>query len=417
MARRVAAGPPHCGPGRELAAGLVLVLAAAGCSSGGGGGRPPSDPLTVVVAAPLSGQPWVGGFVRDGARLAVDQVNAAGGVKVAGVQRQLRLDVVDDQGTPAGAQAAARQAVTSRAVALVTDGVGAVAVAGVTDPARLPVFVTFEGGGGIIDPKGRPSLFRIAPTDRAMAVRLTDYLANSHPSLAVLSDDTGFGRDGAAALKDAVARDELRLAYEQQVPQGASDVTAQVLGARSSGATALVVWAGAPVVAATIRAARSAGWNVPIYTGPTGEDPVVRQQLADHPEWVDGLTFASFRITAEVGPAPYEHFRAAYDKAFGPIPVVPGVVQPPDWSMFSYDTVNLVAAALAKAGAPGQPLLDALGSTVVTGANGDERGFTPTNHESVSPDDIYFGQFHGMTFVPVADDALSTGLPPVSQRA
>jgi hypothetical protein len=55
-------------------------------------------------------------------------------------------------------------------------------------------------------------------------------------------------------------------------------------------------------------------------------------------------------------------------------------------------------------------------STVVTGANGDERGYGPGDREGVSPDDMYFGRFGpDLRFAPVGDDVLSTGLPPVPQ--
>ena len=52
------------------------------------------------------------------------------------------------------------------------------------------------------------------------------------------------------------------------------------------------------------------------------------------------------------------------------------------------------------------------GNVVITGANGDERGYNATTREGVSPDDMYFGQFHGFVFAPVTDDLLSDTLPP-----
>src|SRR5207248_10160106 len=138
-------------------------------------------------------------------------------------------------------------------------------------------------------------------------------------------------------------------------PATTGDVTPQVLAQRRAGVTELVVWASAAVVAATVQAARSARWNVPIWAGPTGEDPLVRQRLAAHPEWLTGVGFVSFRITAELGSKPFATYRKAYVAKFGDDKV--GVTQdgkqvvaPPDWSMFSYDVVNLVADALGKAG-------------------------------------------------------------------
>jgi hypothetical protein len=84
--------------------------------------------------------------------------------------------------------------------------------------------------------------------------------------------------------------------------------------------------------------------------------------------------------------------------------------------MYSYDSVKLVAAALHISGGVGAPLFRTLeGKVVVTGANGDERGYLASTREGVSPDDMYFAKFHGFVFQPVTDDLLSQHLPVVPQ--
>ncbi len=393
----------------------------AGCGNSSSGGRSNSDSVTIVVSAPVTTSPWIADAERNGAELAATQLNAAGGVNYGGSSHHVRIDVHDNGGSPQRVVADAQTAVSEHAAALIIDGVGAKAVSDVTDPAHLPVFVVFDGGASFIDPSARPTLFRLAPADKPMAMRLADYLAAGNPKMGLITDDTGFGTDGAAAMKPAFGRDKISVVSEATVPSTASDVSSQVLAARRKGATTVVVWASAPIVAATIQATRSTGWNVPIWAGPTGEDPLVRQRLATHPSWLDNVGFVSFRITAEVGPKPFAAYRKAYEDKYGAqrINVKQNgkeVVQPPDWSMFSYDTVNLVAAALEKAGAVGAPLLSALeGKVVITGANGDERGYQPTTREGVSPDDMYFARFHGFTFAPVTDDLLSQNLPAVPQ--
>jgi ABC-type branched-subunit amino acid transport system substrate-binding protein len=394
----------------------VSLLAMAACSSGSGASATKGEAL-VVVSAPLTAQPWVGRFAERGAELAADEINAKGGA--AG--RKVVVSVLDDGGSPQRAAENARAAVARHAVALITDGVGAVAVAAITDPASLPVFIVFEGGASLVDAKARPTLFRMAPANKPMATRLSDYLSQKAKVAALVADDSTFGREGAAQTRIAFARNEIRLASDTSVPEGASDAAAQVLAARRSGAKVLVVWARASGVAAVVRAARSGGWQVPIYTGPTGEDPLVRQRLADHPEWLDGLTFVSFRITSETGPAPFAAYRKAYEKRFGVdrVGVTAGgkpVLVPPDWSMYSYDSVKLVTAALSTAkGQTGPALMSAMEKTVITGANGDERGFGPDDREGVSPDDMYFARFKDMRFAAVTDDILSTNLPKVPQ--
>jgi ABC-type branched-subunit amino acid transport system substrate-binding protein len=394
---------------RVAAAVLALLAVLPACSAGGPATQ---DEALFVVSAPLTEQPWVGRFVQRGAELAATELNGDGGI--AG--RQVRIEVLDHGGSPQRAVANARTAVSRGATALITDGVGAVAVSEVTDPVALPVFVVFEGGQSLVDPQERPTIFRLAPANAPMSRRLADYVSEQAGSVALLSDSSSYGREGAQATREALARNQITLASDATLPEGGGDVTAQVLEARRGGAQALIVWARAAGIAAVVRAARSSGWQVPVYTGPTGEDPLVRQRLADRPEWLDGLTFVSFRITSEVGPEPFAAYRQAYEERFGAEQVgveADGrpVVQPPDWSTYAYDAVKLTAAAVEAGG----PLLDALNSTVITGANGDERGFGPADREGVSPDDMYFGRFQNMRFSPVDDDILSTDLPDVPQ--
>jgi ABC-type branched-subunit amino acid transport system substrate-binding protein len=404
--------------GLRIVAAALLLSPLVSCDRGGGAGG--GESVLVVLSVPVSRSPWIAESVQRGATLAQKEINDAGGIEVDGKKRRIDLEVLDHGNSPQTAQANARSAVEKGAAVLITDGVGAVAVAGVTGPADLPTFITFEGGTSLIDEDARPTLFRMAPANRPMTRRLADYLAEKKPRLALITDDTSYGKDGRTELKAAIALNRTPVADSIEVPAGSSDLSAQVLRARRSGADTVIVWGRAPTVTEVVRAARASGWTVPIYSSPTGEDPLVRQQLAEHPEWVDGLTFVSFRITAEIGPKPWEKFRTAYEKEHGPeeVGVVADgrpVVQPPDWAMYPYDTLYLLKAALERSGGPGKPLIEALNTVSIVGANGDERSFGPRNHEGVSQDDMYFGRFEDMRFAPVEDDILSTNLPPVPQ--
>ena len=127
--------------------------------------------------APLTASPWIGEFVQRGAQLAADELNDDGGID----GRPVEIAVLDNAGSPQRAVANAREAVDRGAAALITDGVGAIAVAEVSDPAKLPVFVVFEGGESIIDPQARPTLFRLAPANTAMSRRLADYVSEKTP--------------------------------------------------------------------------------------------------------------------------------------------------------------------------------------------------------------------------------------------
>jgi branched-chain amino acid transport system substrate-binding protein len=403
---------------RALAA-IVAVLALAGC--GGTASRAHTKSLLVVVNAPFSRTPYLGGAIENGAQLAAAEVNATG-ISIAGQHYTLTIRTADSGLSPARALSNVRRAVDDHAVAIVDEGTGVDASWSVAARKSVPVCVVFEGGRELVDPAARPNVFRIAPTDHGVAFRLAEYLIPKGLKIGLLHDDSDYGAAGAAELERAFSQSRSSVAIDETVPSDALDLGPQVLRARRADATALLVWGRPATIAAALTAARSSGWDVPLYTPPTGADPFVRQQLADHPGWVDGLTFAGGRLTAEVGSGPFQAFEQKYDSAYGIDRVGvktrsgAAVVEPPETAMYAYDFVNLLAAAILKAASTDPAKITAALEEVTTeGANGDERAFNRHNHEGVVDDDVYFARFKDMTYTPVADDPLSATLPTIQQ--
>jgi ABC-type branched-subunit amino acid transport system substrate-binding protein len=396
----------------------VAVLTLAGC---GGTSKATERPaLTIVVNAPFSRSPYLGRTIENGARLAASEVNA-GGIPIAGTTYDLRVVTMDTALSPARAVVNMRRAVAKHAVAVVDEGTGIDASWRVARGAGMPVGVVFEGGRQIIDPETRPNVFRIAPTDHGVAFRLAEYLVPKGLKLALLHDDSDYGAAGEQALTSAFSQNRSSVAIDETLPSDALDLGPQVLRARRAHATGLLVWGRPATIAAVLTAARSSGWNVPVFAPPAGSDPFIRQQLADHPQWLDGLTFASGRLTAEVGTGPYLGFEQKYESSFGVdrVGVKSGgspVIAPPESAMYAYDFVNLIAAALLKAASTDPAKVTAALNEVTTeGANGDQRAFNRHNHEGVVDDDIYFARFHDMIYAPVKDDPLSATLPTLPQ--
>lgn len=405
---------------------LALVAIAAmvlGACQGSDPAPGSSGTLLVAVNAPFSRSPFIGQTIYRGVKLAVDEINANGGAEVGTKRYQLEIRRYDNALSPQKAAENVRRAIDDGAIAIIDEGTGIDASWRIAEEADVPICIVYQGGRGLIDPQGRPNVFRVAPTDRGVAFRLAEYLIPKGVKVAFMYDDSDYGQQGKIAFEDSWGRVEDSIAARISVPADAGDVAPQVLRARRSNATALLVWARSPTLAQVIRAARTSGWDVPIYAPPSGEDPFVRQQLSDHPEWIEGFTFASGRMTAEKGPKPFLNFRAKYEEAFGPdeigIQTSDGqeIIQPPDYAMYPYDFVNVLNAALKVAREPrGAALLDALNQVDIVGANGDERGFNEISHEGVVDDDVYFAVYgRDLIFRPVEDDLLSSTLPAIDQ--
>jgi ABC-type branched-subunit amino acid transport system substrate-binding protein len=395
---------------------LAVSVLAAACT------QAKNEDLVVVVNVPLQRASSIATQIVNGARLAAEQINADGGVRAGARKFNLRIEAVDSGLSPTTTTANVRDAVARKAVAVIDEGTGVDAAWQQARDAGLPICIVYQGAASMIDPVARPNVFRIAPTDHGMAFRLAEYSIPKGYRFALMTDDSTDGTGGERALAEAFGHTPKVVAARIRLAADATDAGVQVLQARRARATALMVWMRPAQIARVIRAARSTGWNVPIFASIAAEDPVVRQALADRPEWLGGVTFAMSRMTSEKGPEPFDAFRTAYEKRFGPEPVGvrargKEVVQIPDWAMYPYDFVRVLAAAIELSGAtgPSQALVAALEKAEVQGANGDERAFNEKSHEGVVDDDVFFANFSDMTWVPVRDDPLSSTLPSLRQ--
>ena len=401
-----------------LLAGVALL--AAGC----GGSTKSSSPKNLVIAVdvPVTGSPYIAQTIRQGVELATSNLNGGGGVRVGKQGYMLRVKLYDNHLSARQAVEDTRRALDAGAATIVTDGTGVDATWQLARQKGVSISITYDGGSGLVDAEKRPNVFRIAPTNHGIAFRYAEYLIPKKLKVGLLSDDSAYGREGASDVAKAFSENPESVALKLTLPAGQPDLSAQILRARRSGATALLVWGQPPTIAAVLSAAGSIGWQVPVYTPPTGADPFIRQQLADHPKWVEGLTFASGRLTAEVGTGPFTNFQSQYEAAYGPDPVDvktsngQKVVQPPEFGMYSYDFIHVLVAAITHAGSvePAK-ITSALNQVTAQGANGDARGFNEHSHDGVVDDDIYFARFHDMTYQPVQDDPLSATLPPIAQ--
>ena len=91
-------------PGRTAcaAAGLALATTLSACGSGGGSATASSSgPIVIGASIPLTGPlAGFGYFEKWGYQHAVNVANSAGGIKIDGVKRKVKLIILDDQTNP-----------------------------------------------------------------------------------------------------------------------------------------------------------------------------------------------------------------------------------------------------------------------------------------------------------------------------
>jgi ABC-type branched-subunit amino acid transport system substrate-binding protein len=377
--------------------------------------------VTIALNIPVTADAYVAGAIQRGADLAVKEANAKG-VTVAGSRRTIALKVYDDNNQPSTSAQNVSSAISDGDVAVVEDGIGAAVSAPRSSAAGVPEIAIANGTAALMDPQGRPSLFRLGIANDAASNILGRYIAQTTKTVAIIHDDTDSGRDGADQLSMALATAGATASVDLEVPASAATFDAQLRSVVDSKAGALAIWGGDLFISKVVASAHAAGVSAPIFTGPAGESPAVRATAGSAA--TDGLRFVSSRLTSEADAASFPQFEHRLAAAEGG-PTDAGfkdaegreIRQPNDLDFFAYDAVNLVVAALEKqkSAAPGAALIAAVGSVSVKSANGDTRGFNPQNHEGVSDDDMYMAVIHDMKFAPVQDEQLSKTLPTEDQ--
>ncbi len=197
---------------------VVLLVVAAACGSGDDSEsteetpapttaetEPAStEPIKIGALTSLTGNftPW-GVQVRDGMQLAVDEINAAGGVN--GVM--LELVVADDQSNAEEGVTALERLIEQDEVVAVGGAISSdvgLNTALVAEELQTPLFLVKAGSGAILTQDSRYTFRTCLPAAPMVAVPIAEYAqAQGFTKVGAIIADYGWGRAIESALTDA----------------------------------------------------------------------------------------------------------------------------------------------------------------------------------------------------------------------
>lgn len=233
---------------------LSSSLSACGGSapSGTTGGNPQQSSGNIKIGSlhPLSGSNAADGHQLDnGAKLAVEAINAAGGIKSLGGAK-LEITSGDTQGKPEIGQSEAQRLIQQGAVALVGTYQSAVSanVAATAERSRLPFLMDVTGDDSVLQ-QGYKYSFRVQPSNKVLGTKGAQHLkamadAAGRPvtKVAYLHEQTAFGRSEFAAFQAEAQRLGIQVGPEISYDaSNVSDLTTQVTRAKAEGANVLAV--------------------------------------------------------------------------------------------------------------------------------------------------------------------------------
>ncbi len=228
-----------------------------------------AERVRIGLSGPFTGgSSPMGESMRNGVRLAADEINSAGGIHGVPIELVERDDTANDK---VGAKVA--EELTGLHVAatigIVNTGVGLASI-DYYQRARIPLIVAVSTGPALTRKFAPPAaranyIFRVSPTlDLEARVLAADLKKKSLTKVALLADNTPYGDSGALAFAEQARLAGLDLVSQLRFKLGDNDMSGLVRSARAAGAQAIIAWGIGPELAAIAKAMRSSGWRAPL---------------------------------------------------------------------------------------------------------------------------------------------------------
>ncbi len=335
----------------------ALALLSGGCGPGGG------DTIRLGEYASLTGkEAGFGQSSHRGTLLAVEEINAAGGV----LGRQLELITEDNQTKPGESATVAKKLISrDRVVALLGEVASgrSLEAAPIAQAARIPMIAPAATNPKVTETGDY--IFRVCFIDpfqgTAMARFALDTLKVRRVAIAS-SVSSAYSVGLAQFFKETFAAGGGEIAAEQRFSEGDKDFRAQLTAIRAAGVEAVFVPAYYTEAALLVRQARELGMTIPFLGGDGWEAP---QLLEIGGDALNGCYYSTHFSAEDTAPRAAEFVRRYRERWNGETPGA--------FAALGYDSVYVLVDAIRRAGTTDGPALrDALATTKnFPGATGD----------------------------------------------
>ncbi len=371
-----------------------LALAFAGLSYA-------ADPIKIGVDGPFTGgSSSMGVSMRDGVRLAVAEVNKAGGV----LGRQIVLVERDDEAANARGVQIAQELINKEkvvaTVGYINTGV-ALASQRFFQDAKIPVMNNVATGSIVthqFDDQPENYIFRNAAHDSIQAPMVVEeaITRRGYKKVAILADSTNYGQLGREDLEKALKAKGITAVAVEKFNIKDVDMTAQLLKAKAAGAEVVLTYGIGPELAQIANGMTKLGWKVPMIgswtlsmanfidnAGPGGEGARMPQTFIQEPTTPKRQSFI-----------------INYLKTFNP---KNARIDSPVSAAQGYDSIYLLVAAINQAKSTDGPKIKAALENLQAPVEGVvttyNKPFTTKDHDAITANIPVFGEVKGQRVV------------------
>jgi len=291
------------------------------------------------ILAPFTGGSAPNGdATKNGALLAIEQINKEGGI----LGHKLELVWEDSQGAATPAVTAAQKLIYQHKVdAIIGDTQSTAVLAAEPLIAKEGLILFPLGSAEKITQLGNPWIFRVREHDELAGICIINFIVDNLglSKVAILHSTDQFGVGGAETIAQALANKDMEPVAVEAFNTGDRDFTGQLLNIKSAGAEALIGWAFDVELALMCRQARQLLPGVQLFgSGTAGQESFL--QIAG--EAANGLV-GVVTFNANLKDPAVEELVSQYKERFGTVPQNFFV-------SLAYDAVNLYKMAAEKAG-------------------------------------------------------------------
>ena len=383
---------------------LSIALVALALVASGPGLHAQSAPVKLGLSAAVSGGSAASGeAIKRGLLIAIDEINAKGGV-LGG--RKLELVVRDDEGNPAKGVVIARELVEREQVAAVFGGLHttvALAQVPVWHELKTPYMGTWAAGTNITRNGQKPNYaFRVSANDdyvdKFLARYATERLKRGKPGF--LLENTAWGQSNEVGLTKWFGDQGVKAVGIEKFNWNDPDMSPQLLRLKNGGADLVVLVANAPEGAQVVKSRAKVGWAVPILSHwgiSGGRFAELTGDLSD------GVTFIQTYSFFGQQSARGQYVLKQLAEKFGV--KGPEEVIAPVGTANAYDALHLVALAIEQAkstdGAKVRDALEDLKGEYTGLIKAYRRPFTSDQHDALTDQDYIMVVWRGGKIVPV----------------
>jgi len=247
---------------------------------------------------------------NDGVKLAVKEINAAGGI----MGRRIEYTSNDTQSQPQIAKALAVKAVDDGAYVVMGPVFSGSILVSMAETKRAGV-PNFTGGeAAAITQQGNPYIFRTSFTQTTAMPKVARYLKDNvkAKTVAMIWVNNDFGKGGRDVFMKAIEAQDIKLVADISTDPGQLDFSGAVLKAAQANADALFVYSNEEESARALRELRKQGYGKPIV----GETVLTSQKVIELAGDAANGAVAHVGLTADAPDPGIREFAAKFQKEY-----------------------------------------------------------------------------------------------------